>query len=505
MKNIILPAIILFQFLLLLTNIQAYHENLNPKPITIAIIGSGIGGSSAAYYLLKENKNVKVDIYEKSSRIGGRVYSETVEGEINDLGASFFIQENELIYSIIKELKIPYKSALDYSQPIAFFRDREILFKSTGWDLIDLMKLVWKYGLSPFRMYFSLKNNLKEFIKIYKVLSQKEILNGLDDFLERIKLKNLINMTIEEFLIKENVSQSFIDDIVSGMIGGIYNQHKEINAFAGFITLAGVNYTPYNIQGGNGVLVQKIIEHLNTTYSDDINAGENFKFYYKPITEISKDSRNKFTLFSNEEDLGEYDYVIIACPLLKTGIKFSNIELDDFNKMPQVFQTNKKTLIHAKIDPGYFTYENPTTKPKDFLYSLISVNKTLSFNISEFLIKISRDKNENENTNKTTAIIHIQSDDDLDLEFLVHKGLLKNGTEKLFEYKWDFAYPKLEAVDSSRKLPSFILADNLFHLNAIELAGSCMEMSIISARNIVNMIEKDRNKNVEIHDNKQDL
>ena len=44
----------------------------NKKQLKIAVIGSGISGLSAAYYLSKKNK---VDLFEKQDHFGGHSYT----------------------------------------------------------------------------------------------------------------------------------------------------------------------------------------------------------------------------------------------------------------------------------------------------------------------------------------------------------------------------------------------------------------------------------------------
>ena len=62
----------------------------------IAVIGSGISGLSAAYFLSKEHK---VDLYEQSDHFGGHSYTYDIKEEKQivpvDLG---FIVFNELTY-----------------------------------------------------------------------------------------------------------------------------------------------------------------------------------------------------------------------------------------------------------------------------------------------------------------------------------------------------------------------------------------------------------------------
>ena len=84
----------------------------------IAVVGSGISGLSAAYYL---QKNHQVTLIEKDSRIGG--HSNTVKLNVNEkeiLVDSGFIVFNEINYpnfcKLLEELKVnSYDSDMSFS------------------------------------------------------------------------------------------------------------------------------------------------------------------------------------------------------------------------------------------------------------------------------------------------------------------------------------------------------------------------------------------------------
>ena len=86
----------------------------------IAVIGSGISGVSATYFLSKKHK---VDLFEKENHFGGHSY--TIDVSSNDTNGPIsvdigFIVFNKVTYpSLVKffeELKIPYeKSNMSFS------------------------------------------------------------------------------------------------------------------------------------------------------------------------------------------------------------------------------------------------------------------------------------------------------------------------------------------------------------------------------------------------------
>lgn len=56
-----------------------------------AIIGAGISGLSAAYFLRAKNPSVEIDLYEATSRAGGVIKSETISGCIVEGGPDSFL------------------------------------------------------------------------------------------------------------------------------------------------------------------------------------------------------------------------------------------------------------------------------------------------------------------------------------------------------------------------------------------------------------------------------
>jgi prenylcysteine oxidase/farnesylcysteine lyase len=424
------------------------------NPTRVAIIGSGIGGSSAAHYLLK-NENIKVDLYEKSNRVGGRVFTAYAGRDI-DVGASFLIKANKLMISLINELNCDLVSKADYKENMSVISGHEILMNMSSYDLINIVKVIWKYGLSPYWVSNIVKSRLADFQTIYDTLENKTTFKSLSEMLEIIKQSDLPSQTIEEFLLANGVSQQYIDEMISALIAGIYNQHKEINAFAGFITLAGVGNETYSIGKGNDHLIQMII------FKHDKNP--NFKLYLDKKVEKIVKKENLYYI-----DGVEYDKVIIACPLEKTGITFEGVAVN--NTLPHYFQENYQTVIQGEINGAYFGLKDDDNVPN----TIISNDKRKSENISDAIYI-------------GNGILKVQSDAELPDKGL---AIIKEGYKVLYRHKWDFAYPKL-VTNKLEELPSFVLDNGLYYINAIETAGSCMELSVISARNIVNIIERER-------------
>lgn len=77
-----------------------------PKQTRIAVLGGGPTGLSAAYRLAREDPNIRVDVYESSSRFGGVVTTESGGGFRYELGPSSMNAKHaavaDLIYDRLK-------------------------------------------------------------------------------------------------------------------------------------------------------------------------------------------------------------------------------------------------------------------------------------------------------------------------------------------------------------------------------------------------------------------
>jgi predicted NAD/FAD-binding protein len=129
----------------------------------IAVIGSGISGLSAAYFL---SKRYKVDLFEKNNHFGGHSYTYDIKEHDKivpvDLG---FIVFNELTYTnLIKffnDLKVPFeKSNMSFSVSI---KDTNIEYGGSGFSSI----FANKYNL----FNFNFLKMIKEIISFYNYAS----------------------------------------------------------------------------------------------------------------------------------------------------------------------------------------------------------------------------------------------------------------------------------------------------------------------------------------------
>ena len=118
----------------------------------IVIVGCGFSGLYTAYRLLQKNSNFKITIYEKSEKIGGRIYTETYMNHILEYGPMRFEPELQPKFAnLLKELDITYKEFSAYTTPYELpdynkIDLKEIEFIENNKDLAPAFALL-KYAL----------------------------------------------------------------------------------------------------------------------------------------------------------------------------------------------------------------------------------------------------------------------------------------------------------------------------------------------------------------------
>ena len=256
----------------------------------IAVIGSGISGLSAAYFL---SKNHKVDLYEQNDYFGGHSYTYDIKEEDKivpvDLG---FIVFNELTYpnliNFFNELKDPFeKSNMSFSVSI----------KNTNIE----------YGGSGFNAIFANKLNLFNFNFLKMIREIMSFYNYAPSLLNN----NADEETLGNYLERSKLSKYFIEYHIIPMVAAIwsmpFSKAKEmpLKLFLSFFINHGLfrlKNRPqwYTVTNRSRSYVKKILEKIS---------GEIFKNY--KIDNISRSDDNVRISIGNE--YLDYDHVILAC------------------------------------------------------------------------------------------------------------------------------------------------------------------------------------------------
>jgi len=351
----------------------------------IAVIGSGISGLSAAYFLSKKHK---VDLFEKDDHFGGHSYTVDVEYEKNkkisvDVG---FIVFNHQTYpnliNFFKENKIDIeKSNMSFSVSV---KDTSIEYCGNGLN-----------GIFANRKNLVNIKFLKMFLDIVNFYKKSSNLNNLDT-----------KETLGNYLKKQNLSKFFIDYHLIPMVSAIWSMppHESstmpLKFFLNFFQNHGLFKLKdrpqwYTVKNRSRTYVNKILSKIS---------GEYYKNY--KVNKIKRESNSVKIYYGDHSEFFDYDKVVLAIhaddalSLIDNPLKIENEILSNFNykKNVAVLHTdenampkNKKVWSswNSKIDPKN-TKNNSVTYWLNLLQNL-NINKNIFLTLNPF-IKIDEKK-----------------------------------------------------------------------------------------------------------------
>ena len=259
----------------------------------IAVIGSGISGLGAAYFLSKKHR---VDLFEKGDHFGGHAY--TVEIPTNnpkklismDIGFIVFNKTNyPNLVNLFNSLNVPYEeSNMSFS-----VSDKNSNIEYSGSGLSGL--LVNKLNV----FNFSFLKMVLEIILFYKKA-------------EEIKEDQYQNMTLGEFLKFKKMSNYFINFHIIPMVAAIWSmplnsaQKMPMSLFLNFFKNHGLfkikNRPPwFTVKGRSKIYVNKILEKIS---------GEYFKNY--EIKKVFRNKNNVRLYYGSANEYFDYDRVVFA-------------------------------------------------------------------------------------------------------------------------------------------------------------------------------------------------
>ena len=258
----------------------------------IAVIGSGISGLSAAYYLSKKNS---VDLFESENHFGGHSHTINISYHQKkqiavDIG---FIVFNEKTYPNL----------------IKFFQENKIQVEKSNMSFsVSVKDTNIEYCGKGISGVFSNRKNILnlKFVKMFF-----EIINFYKKCND-ININDLNKETLGDFLKKESLSEYFINYHIIPMVAAIWSMHPSeakqmpLNFFINFFNNHGLfklKNRPqwFTVANRSKTYVDKVISQIS---------GEYYKNY--PISKVSRNSGNLKVYYGSENEFFNYDKVVIA-------------------------------------------------------------------------------------------------------------------------------------------------------------------------------------------------
>ena len=302
----------------------------------IAVVGSGISGLSAAYYLSKKHT---VDLFEKENHFGGHSYTIDIEYEEKkniavDIG---FIVFNKNTYPNL----------------INFFDENKILYEKSNMSFsVNVDNGSIEYSGKGLKGFLSNKSNifnlkfLKMFFEIIKFYRK----------CSNLSISSSNNETLEEFLNREKLSKYFVNFHIIPMVSAIWSMPSDkakkmpLKFFINFFNNHGlfkIKDRPqwYTVSGRSKTYVKNILGKIS---------GEYYKNY--KINKITKSNNNVQIFYGKENEYFIYDKVVIAAhadEALKLIEKPSKLETEVLKNFQY---KNNTAVIHC--DDSYMPKNN---------------------------------------------------------------------------------------------------------------------------------------------------
>ena len=256
----------------------------------IAVVGSGISGLSAAYYL---SKNHHVDLFEKENHFGG--HSNTIDLKIGTKNIAVDI--GFIVFN--------FKT---YPNLVKFFDENKIEIEKSDMSFsVSLKNTMFEYCGKGLNGIFANRSNLfnpkflRMFYDIIQFYNKCDNLDNLDK-----------NITLGNFLEKEKLSKEFINYHLIPMVSAIWSMppyeanQMPLNFFLKFFQNHGLfklKNRPqwFTVSNRSRSYVQNILSKIS---------GEYFKNY--AVNKIKSKSSGIALYYGGESEFFNYDKVVLA-------------------------------------------------------------------------------------------------------------------------------------------------------------------------------------------------
>ena len=338
----------------------------------IAVIGSGISGLSASYFLSKKHH---VDLFEKEDRFGGHSY--TIDVIVNkkripvDIG---FIVFNHLTYPNL----------------INFFNEIDIEIEKSDMSFsVSVEGTNFEYCGKGLKGIFANKSNflniefIKMFLEILKFYKLCDKISNIDQVI-----------TLNEFLKKNKWSKSFINYHIIPMVSAIWSMppyeagKMPMNFFLKFFQNHGLfklRNRPqwYTVAHRSKTYVNKVLSQIS---------GEYFKNY--KINSIQRVSSGVQVYYGGANEFFDYDKVILAThadqalSLIKnpTDQEIKTLSNFDYKKNLAVLHCDESVMPkNKKVWSSWNTYVDPKNLNKSSLTYWLNLLQNINCEKNIFL------------------------------------------------------------------------------------------------------------------------
>ncbi len=205
-------------------------ESHPTRHIRIGIIGAGIAGSSAAYFVRQAfGQSAEIVVFEKAPHVGGRIQEMEIAGEQVELGASIFHPINRYLVSFVTLLGL-HPRQTDKTTTFGIWNGTSFDLKIPHSPILARAKMLLRYGLTPLHLQSLVTDFVKHWLTIYERQDHGWSFETPEELLKSMDLYPLTQQSSYDFFRVNGISERFLLEFINGASRNNYGQDASMNA-----------------------------------------------------------------------------------------------------------------------------------------------------------------------------------------------------------------------------------------------------------------------------------
>lgn len=342
--------------------------------MSVAVVGGGIGGAFAAWWLRHDaaHAGLRIDVFEATPRLGGRAFdtsslhSSNHSGNMVELGASMAIVQNKYMYEATEALGLARRLLSESHgrglQQMAIIgksmhphHNRSFVFEESSWKARTLFRMLRRYGLRNLaKVHQRASDFISNFSRLYVAQEGGLSFDSVDELLSVASMEQWPRVSCEEAMEALVGKDALIsDELIAGLTLNNYGQQwAQMGALCCFTAVApvaaGGSHAAFNVVGGNAGIARGLL-----------SAASAHVHLAHRVTRIGEDGGGYAVHYVDARgDAGKanYDHVILAAPCDAHDSESEGGELNLLSRCDSSvrFQHVFVTLVWGLLSPLYF-------------------------------------------------------------------------------------------------------------------------------------------------------
>eukprot|EP01102_Stenamoeba_stenopodia_P012394 TRINITY_DN3912_c0_g1_i1.p1 TRINITY_DN3912_c0_g1~~TRINITY_DN3912_c0_g1_i1.p1 ORF type:complete len:564 (-),score=138.35 TRINITY_DN3912_c0_g1_i1:121-1812(-) len=436
-----------------------------PKKSKIAIVGSGISGASASYFLKQLysdlGSELEIVVYEKDDNVGGRVGTFELDGHKLEKGGAILLDTGFTHFKkFVDKFNLEIEPPFDPTATLGIWNGETFVLNQGSSLVTFLFNMVKNYNTSLLRLFRLNSVCIEKYNSIYRYLEDHHAFESGYDLLDAVGLGYMTEITMRETCNILQINEKMYNELLTGICrsnNGL--SPDDLTSYVGTLCMT-LNPTKiYSVKGGNVQVIEKLFEASGAQVRT--NSG---------VTEIVRNENGNVTV-RTANGSEEFDAVMLATQLhYANKIKWEGIALPAGFTAEREYHTMHEAWAIAEPNENYF-------KSQDVPGTVLTTNNPdIPFASIMTLKKLPNGK----------LLLNAKSRTPITEETI---NIIWKNIDSFYLHSWSPAFPATVPV-KKEDWPPFKVADRVYFANVLETTFSNIESSIMSAQNAATILIK---------------